>query len=189
MDENGNTTRLFYDGNNRLTKVVRPQQYNPEQDNGQGICYTYDSRDQVVKIAQSDGTILQERTYNNAGKVTTQSEGQFVYTKYAYDLAGNLLAVYKGRENAENKRAAQRMGYDAWGNVTAAEDGNGNQTTFHLDDWGRITEVYTPEGGIERYTYDYAGNITSTTDANGGKITYFYNSMGQVYQVTDQEGR
>ena len=188
MDENGNTTRLFYDSNNRLTKVVRPQQYNSEQDNGQGICYTYDSRDQVVKIAQSDGTILQERTYNNAGKVTTQSEGQFVYTKYAYDLAGNLLAVYKGRENAEHKRAAQRMGYDAWGNVTAAEDGNGNQTKFHLDDWGRITEVYTPEGGIERYTYDYAGNITSTTDANGGKITYFYNSMGQVYQVTDQEG-
>ena len=83
MDENGNTTRLFYDSNNRLTKVVRPQQYNSEQDNGQGICYTYDSRDQVVKIAQSDGTILQERTYNNAGKSDKHEsrKGQFVLYK------------------------------------------------------------------------------------------------------------
>lgn len=80
------------------------------------------------------------------------------------------------------------MNYDAWGNIAGVEDGNHNQTEFCLDDWGRITEIHTPEGGVERYTYDYAGNITSTTDANGGTITYCYNSMGQVCRITDQEG-
>ena len=114
--------------------------------------------------------------------------GQTVYTAYAYDLAGDLLAVYKGRENARKNRSAQRMAYDAWGNITSVEDGNGNQTGFRLDDWGRIIEIHTPEGGTERYTYDHAGNITSTTDANGGTITYAYNSMGRVCQTTDQEG-
>ena len=78
------------------------------------------------------------------------------------------------------------MEYDAWGNVTGAEDGN--WTGFSLDSWGRIVAVHTPEGGVERYTYDHAGNITSTIDANGGTITYDYNSMGKVYRVTDQEG-
>ena len=114
--------------------------------------------------------------------------GQTVYTAYAYDLAGDLLAVYKGRENAQQNRSAQRMVYDAWGNITSVEDGNGNQTGFRLDDWGRIIEIHTPEGGTERYIYDHAGNITSTTDANGGTITYAYNSMGRVCQTTDQEG-
>ena len=115
-------------------------------------------------------------------------KGQSLYTKYEYNLAGNLLAVYRGRGNAGKHHAAQRMDYDAWGNVTSVEDGNGNRTDFFLDDWGRITEIHTPEGGVERYTYDCAGNITGTTDANGGSITYCYNSMGQVCRITDQEG-
>ena len=187
-DESGNTTRLFYDRNGRITKVVRPEQYDPGQDDGAGICYEYDSRDQVVRITGSDGAILQEQTYDSAGNVRTRLEGQSVYTAYVYDLAGDLLAVYKGRENARKNRSAQRMAYDAWGNITSVEDGNGNQTGFRLDDWGRIIEIHTPEGGTERYTYDHAGNITSTTDANGGTITYAYNSMGRVCQTTDQEG-
>ncbi len=70
----------------------------PGQDDGKGICYEYDSRDQVVRITGPDGTILQEQTYDSAGNVRTRLEGQSVYTAYAYDLAGDLLAVYKGRK-------------------------------------------------------------------------------------------
>ncbi len=44
-DESGATTRVFYDGNDRITKVERPRQYDAGQDNGQGICYVYDCRD------------------------------------------------------------------------------------------------------------------------------------------------
>ena len=83
---------------------------------------------------------------------------------------------------------AQSYSYDARGNITGIIDGNGNETSYLLDDWGRIIQINTPEGGVEKYTYDYAGNITSTTDANGGRIEYFYNSLGQVSQIKDQEG-
>ena len=187
-DESGATTRLFYDRNGRISKVVRPEQYVPAEDDGPGISYAYDCHDQAVRIMGPDGTILREQTYDAAGNVKTQLEGQSVYTEYAYDLAGDLLAVYKGAANAKERRAAQRMSYDAWGNITGTEDGNQNRTEFILDGWGRIVEVHTPEGGTERYTYDHAGNITSTTDANGGTITYRYNSMGQVCEIRDQEG-
>ena len=115
-------------------------------------------------------------------------EGGQVYTEYDYDLAGNPVAVYAGREKAAKKAAAQRLTYDARGNITGVEDGNHNRTEFVLDAWGRITEIHTPEGGVERYTYDYAGNITGAEDANGGIVTYRYNSLGQVYEITDQEG-
>lgn len=187
-DESGATIRLFYDGNDRITKVVRPEQYNAVQDNGQGICYTYDCRDRAVRITGPDGAVLREQTYDCMGNVKGRLEGQTLYTEYDYNLAGNLQAVYRGRTNANERRAAQRMNYDAWGNIAGVEDGNHNQTEFCLDDWGRITEIHTPEGGVERYTYDCAGNITSTTDENGGTITYSYNSMGQVCRITDQEG-
>ena len=108
--------------------------------------------------------------------------------EYDYDLAGNPVAVYAGRETAAKKAAAQRLTYDARCNITGVGDGNHNWTEFVLDAWGRITEIHTPEGGVERYTYDYAGNITGTEDANGGIVTYRYNSLGQVYEITDQEG-
>ena len=72
--------------------------------------------------------------------------------------------------------------------MTRTTDGNRNRTDFILDDWGRILEIRTPEGGVEHYTYDYASNITGTTDANGNTITYRYNSFGQVWEIRDPEG-
>ncbi len=72
--------------------------------------------------------------------------------------------------------------------MTRTTDGNRNRTDFILDDWGRILEIRTPEGGVEHYTYDYAGNITGATDANGNTITYRYNSFGQVWEIRDPEG-
>ena len=187
-DESGATTRLFYDRNGRITKIICPEQYDTEQDDGQGIHYTYDCRDQVVRITGPDGTVIREQTYDRMGNVKERLEGKTLYTEYDYNLAGNLLAVYRGKTNAGKRHAAQRMDYDIWGNITSVEDGNCNRTEFLLDDWGRIIETHTPEGGKELYTYNYAGNITSTTDANGGTITYRYNSMGRVCQITDQEG-
>ena len=57
-----------------------------------------------------------------------------------------------------------------------------------LDAWGRITEIHTPEGGVERYTYDYAGNITGAEDANGGIVTYRYNSLGRYMRLPTRKG-
>ncbi|MEZ3508184.1 MAG: RHS repeat protein, partial [Lachnospiraceae bacterium] len=85
-DENGAVTRLFYDRNDRITKAVRPQQYDAAQDDGAGFCYTYDCRDRVTRITGPDGSVL--------------------------------LAVYRGRRNAQKRRAAQRLAHDAWGYVT-----------------------------------------------------------------------
>ena len=107
---------------------------------------------------------------------------------YKRQLQGKPLEIHTGSDYLREGRPAQSYTYDARGNITGVQDGNGNRTEFLLDEWGRIVEIHTPEGGVERYAYDYAGNITSTTDANGGTITYRYNSQGQVSEITDQEG-
>ncbi len=187
-DESGAVTRLFYDRNDRITKAVRPQQYDAAQDDGAGFHYIYDCRDRVTRITGPDGNILQEHAYDRSGNIQSQLDAQLVHTEYEHSLSGDLRAVYRGRRNAQERRAAQRLEHDAWGNVTGATDGNGNRTDFVLDGWGRILEIHTPEGGVEHYTYDYAGNITSTTDANGNTIIYRYNSFGQVCEIRDPEG-
>ncbi len=187
-DECGAITRLFYDANDRIIKLVQPEQYNSARDDGNGISYVYDCRDNILQVIGPDGELLQENTYNLSGTIKTEETGGVIFNGYEYDLTGNPTAFYQGKNNAQKGISAQRLVYDPWGNVTKAIDGEQNITEFVLDAWGRITEIHTPEGGTERYTYDYAGNITSTTDANGGTITYCYNSMGQVYEVIDQEG-
>ena len=53
-----------------------------------------------------------------------------------YDPAGNQTAVYRGREKAGKKQAAQSLTYDAQGNITGVEDGNGKRMEFVLDDLG-----------------------------------------------------
>ncbi len=187
-DESGAVTRLFYDRNDRIAKAVRPQQYDAVRDDGAGFRYTYDCRDRVTRITGPDGTVLQEQAYDRSGNIRSQLDAQSVHTEYEHSLSGDLLAVYRGRHNAQKRRAVQRLDYDAWGNVTGATDGNGNRTDFVLDGWGRILEIHTPEGGVEHYTYDCAGNITGATDANGNTITYRYNSFGQVWEIRDPEG-
>ena len=187
-DEAGATTRVFYDRNDRIAKVVRPEQYDSRQDGGAGLCYRYDPEGRVTEITGPDQSVLKRFTYDYSGNLKTILEGGQVYTEYDYDLAGNPVAVYAGREKAAKKAAAQRLAYDARGNITGVEDGNHNRTEFVLDAWGRITEIHTPEGGVERYTYDYAGNITGAEDANGGIVTYRYNSLGRYMRLPTRKG-
>lgn len=188
IDESGAVTRLFYDRNDRISKVIRPEQYQKDTDDGAGTSYQYNYQDQIVSITGPDNMIMNEYTYDAAGNRLSERKGQFTYQEYEHDIAGRVVAFYPGKERAVNKQPAQKFTYDAQGNIIGVEDGNRNHTQFALDDWGRITEIYTPEGGIERFTYNYAGNITSTTDANGGTIRYCYNNLGQIHEIADQEG-
>lgn len=59
-DESRATPHVFYDGNDQITKVVRLEQYDVGQDNGQGICYAYDCHDHAVGITGLHGAVLQE---------------------------------------------------------------------------------------------------------------------------------
>lgn len=183
----GNTTRLFYDKNDRIIKQVLPEQYDEANDNGVGTTYTYNLKGQVIEVKNALGETITKNTYDPKGNLKTSIDGENNKVEYTYTLLGQIKDIVTPNSRKENK-SAQSYKYDARGNITGITDGNGNQTNYILDDWGRIIQITTPEVGVEKYTYDYAGNITSTTDANGGTIEYIYNSLGQVCEIKDQEG-
>lgn len=64
------------DRNDRIIKAVRPQQYDPAGDDGQGTCYLYDGSDRIVRITGPDGTVLQEQAYDSAGNIRTRLQRQ-----------------------------------------------------------------------------------------------------------------
>ena len=72
-DESGNTTRLFYDRNGRITKVVRPAQYDPGQDDGAGIRYEYDTDDHRIRIHYPDGG-TERIQYDANGNIIKRSQ-------------------------------------------------------------------------------------------------------------------
>ena len=113
MDECGAITRLFYDANDRIIKLVQPEQYNPARDDGNGISYVYDCHDHVIQVIGPDGELLQENTYNLSGAVETAETGGKIFERYEYDLTGNPTAFYQGKENAQKGISAQRLVYDA----------------------------------------------------------------------------
>ncbi|WP_294354435.1 RHS repeat-associated core domain-containing protein [uncultured Clostridium sp.] len=187
VNASGNTTRLFYDKNDRIIKQVLPEQYDINSDDGVGTTYKYNPKGQVVEVINGLGEIVTQNTYDPKGNLKSTIDGEKNKVEYTYTLLGQIKDITTPNSRKENKKA-QSYSYDARGNITGVIDGNGNETSYVLDDWGRIIQINTPEGGVEKYTYDYAGNITSTTDANGGTIEYIYNSLRQVSEIKDQEG-
>lgn len=182
IEKDGSVTRSFYDGNGRLSKVVRPNQYNAQADDGAGYQYTYDHRGQVLTVIGPDGHILQTNTYDADGRLLQQLDGLQSGAEFSYDLAGNRVKI------KTSGGATQELEYDARGNIVGVVDGNQNRTTYRLDNWGRIIGIVKADGSTEFYSYDCAGNMTSSTDGEGHTTQYEYGRAGKITAIQDPTG-
>ena len=171
-----------YDKNDRLLKEALA---GAELD--WSYAYAYDYRGNLVTETDSEGTLQEKHLYRTDGKLMHSQFADGNELEYSYGINGMQQEIRTARSQQAD-RAAQVYTYDARGRITGIQDGNQNQTGYHMDPWGRVHQIETAEGGKENFTYDYAGHITSTTDANGGVITYRYNSQGKVCEIIDQEG-
>ena len=171
-----------YDKNDRLLKEALAG-----AELERSYAYTYDYHGNLVTETDSEGTLQEKHSYRADGKLAQSRFADGNELEYSYGINGLQQEIRTARSQRAD-RAAQVYTYDARGRITGIQDGNQNQTGYHMDPWGRVHQIETAEGGKENFTYDYAGHITSTTDANGGVITYRYNSQGKVCEIIDQEG-
>lgn len=182
IEKDGSVTRSFYDGNGRLAKVVRPNQYNAQADDGAGYQYTYDHKGQVLTVIGPDGHVLQTNTYDADGRLLQQLDGLQSGAEFSYDLAGNRVKI------RTSGGATQELEYDARGNIVGVVDGNQNRTTYRLDNWGRIIGIVKADGSTEYYSYDCAGNMVSSTDGEGHTTQYEYGRAGKLTAIQDPTG-
>ncbi|MEO2779139.1 hypothetical protein ABHB54_24005, partial [Flavonifractor plautii] len=165
-----------------VVRLIRPNEYDPETDSGDGFQFTYDAQGRVLTVLSPDGHVLQSNTYDADGRLLQRLDGVGSGVKYEYDLAGAQRRI------VSMGGASQELEYDARGRITGIVDGNGSETKYLLDEWGRITGVVKADGSTERYAYNFAGDMVSSTDGEGHTTQYEYNRMGKISAIVDPTG-
>ena len=181
----GGVTRYLYDWNDRLRKEISPYGYEPENDDGVGAAYTYDSRGNRIRTTNALGEVVQEFSYNLRNQPVIQKDTFGNRTELSYELDGKIKDV---RRSGNHQRILQQYEYNARRQITGVVDGNRNPISYDVDSWGRITGIGFADGVKEGYEYTPAGQVSRTIDGNGNAVQYRYNSLGKVSERIDQLG-
>lgn len=146
----------------------------------------------VTKV--TDGSLVQNLTYDNYGELTKVSDNSFTYEITSKD---NSALILQKQETINNTTKTYDYTYDENGRLTEVKkdgnivetyiyDKNGNRTSasingvstagyYTLDDQ---VEVY----GDNTYTYDEDGYLSSKTTPDG-TTTYSYSTLGELKEV------
>jgi RHS repeat-associated protein len=183
----GQTTT--YDALNRISQVT---------DAGGGTTtYTYPQNDVLITVGPApsgENTKRRQLEYNSIGQLTSvceltsmtgsgpcgQNSAQTGYwTKYTYDVLGDLLTVTQNAQAASGSQQTRTYVYDAM---------------------SRLTSETNPESGTKIYVYDSdstmcgngaytsAGNLVKTIDAVGNCVMRYYDALHRVTDVGTNSG-
>lgn len=161
--------------------------------------YGYNSTFQLSSITPVTGSSLaaQSMTYDNFGRLKTQTGGNGVTTTYSYDDNDRVVST-----SFSDATPTVTNTYTHTGLPKTRVDAHGT-TIWGYDQLGRlISRVNTYAGGTISYGYDKSSNLTSASDS-GGTITYSFDDSGvptkltypsgsgtkEVVSVTDDQGR
>ena len=93
----------------------------------------------------SEGTLQEKHLYQTDGKLMHSQFADGNELEYSYGINGMQQEIRTARSQQAD-RAAQVYTYDARGRITGIQDGNQNQTGYHMDPWGRVHQIETAEG-------------------------------------------
>ena len=177
-DAENYVTSFTYDQIGQITKINYPegliQTYDYDKNGnllksvygGAETTYEYDALNRLVKQINPDIT-TQTMSYDARDRLIELTDELNRLTKYAYDTAGNVLAIQVPAEIAGDP------------SVTTAVTG------FSYTAAGQLKETVYPNNSTEQYTYSAAGRLLSQTDRSGLTTTYTYNDRGQIASTWD----
>jgi len=58
------------------------------------------------------------------------------------------------------------------------------ETSYTVDGLGNVSEIDSPDTGVETRTYDAAGNVITRTDARSKVSTYAYDALNRLIRIT-----
>lgn len=146
----GRSAHYVYDGDD-LVRVDRPA--------GRVAYELVDGR--LAAVHDADGVRLAANTYDEDGRVVTQTNEFGRTTTYTYSDAGTTLVA------DTNGGPRNAFSHDRKGNVTSIVDGEGYALRLTYDGEGRVLAVRDRMGAVTRFAYDAAGNLVSRTDPDG----------------------
>ena len=194
-------TRYEYDDLGRLTAVVenyRPG-FTPTNEINVRTEYAYDPAGYRLTLldGNSQATTF---TYDDLGRLHTESDALSHTWTYGYDEAGNRVSLLdaEGYTTSYSYDALGRLTgidypapdadvaftYNAAGQGASMTDGVGS-TQWLYDDLLRPTSVTDPYGSLISYGYDEAGQRTSLGFPGSHSVAYVYDDAGRLQLATD----
>ena len=184
----GNPSRFTYDAFNNKLSDTEPS---PEGE----TTYNYDLWNRLVQVNNPDSTTT-TKAYDNNGNVVQDTNELNITTTITYDalnrpiktdqpidLGTNGVIYVLGQPNPDD--IVVNVAYDAAGNRTSVQNGNGNFTNYAFDSRHELTKTTYPDGEIRQSAYDADGNVISTSDHTGtGNTTYAYDADNRLVTTT-----
>jgi RHS repeat-associated protein len=183
------------DAQGRITQVTDPA--------GNSMTYSYDARGDLVAFKDREGAET-KFTYDGAhGLLDIFDPSGLRPIRNEYDEAGRLTSqtdasgrevVYARDLNARQEIVTDRLGratlyeYDRRGNVLRVTRPGGAVSNYTYDGRDNLLSETDPAGNKRTYAYDTANNLIKSVDPAGKTTTFTYNGRGQVLTVADGRG-
>ena len=207
MIDNSGDSSYTYDGNNRLTRVMKDGTAQIAYDydavgnvttvtdsKGNETSYTWDKSNRMKTVSFDGNTLTYEYDANGNRESIAYDGG--VREDYSYDKNNRLLTLINSRpDGSEISRYSYT--YDLAGRQTTKADSFGT-STYTYDAVGRILRAETP-GKTSIYGYDRAGNRTSmnetyaseqstgfTDETSGSEASYILKKSQYVYSASNR---
>ncbi|GAB1544710.1 hypothetical protein NUACC21_73860 [Scytonema sp. NUACC21] len=191
LTPNGFTYAYRYDDQGNLTSQIDPLSHEVnfdydsalnrllsiEDQRGNTISYSYDSRGNQTGITYADGS-TKEFNYDATGNLTQSINRREIPINYTYNNDGLLT-----RKDFANGTFAEYT-YDNRGNLKSATESQGT-TTMVYDAQNRLKQITYPSGRFLQFTYDAAGRRTQTVNQDGFTVNYTYDNVGRLAGLTD----
>jgi len=186
-----------YDTAGRLTAVRAAS--------GERIDYVTDAAGDVTKkiVKRADTSVVQSvsSTFDELGRMLTETLGPGRTTKWGYDKVDNPTTVTSARNLATQAAfdplnrltstvapdtGATATAYNAIDQVTSHTDAISVQTTYVRDGFGEVIQEVSPDRGTSIFYYNEAGERTASIDGRGQRVDYTRDIIGRVTSKTPQ---
>jgi YD repeat-containing protein len=196
-DHANRTVGYEYDASGDLTVVTDTRDYT--------WTYAYTGTHLLEAVYDPDGNLLEGQTYDDQGRVVTQTDELGQELTIAYGNSGDrTITDASARETrdqygpqgtlvgqVDSTGSAPAYAYNDDFNKTSSVDALGNTTSYDWSSCGCAVETITDAmTHTTQMTYDQWNNLTSITDARDGTTTYAYETVtravnGQVITLTN----
>ena len=167
------TTRYGYDLDGNRVSLTNPA--------GKVTSYSYDEANQLIKITYSDGVTPDvSYSYDADSHRVSMKDGTGTST-YTYDDLGRLSSQTNGAG------ATVRYGYDGVGELTTLTYPNGKTVTQTYDGAGNLIQIADWLGKSFTFRYDHDGNVISQSDPNRVTAAYRYDLNDQILTIADTD--
>lgn len=156
--------------------------------------FTWNDQGLMTREALPDGTIIEERAYDEDGFLVAEVNGAGEGTQHWYDqrgnrirtvdAAGNITTIEYDENDLPKRRVTAdglvtRLAHDAKGAVSRIIAPSGESYSMAYDSRGHLTGVYGSTGLLRGFEYDARHNVIAEIDAIGTRTIYAYDAMGR----------